>query len=313
MVSRVADKDLPRRVRTCLRGSYFGGRSNVFRGRFLADGLVERDSMTPPFIAVLVSPVLFIFGSVVGSFLNVCIARLPKGESVVSPPSHCPLCDTPIPFYDNIPLISYLWLRGRCRFCGERISPRYFIVEFLMAFFSVLLLSRFGLGLAFFVNFLFVAALIVITFIDLDVRIVPDVISLPGIAVGLVVSIVNSQWSMVQSLLLPTPLSSALGILLGGGILLLVAWAYQLFTGVEGMGGGDIKLLAMIGAFLGWPSVPVALFFASLTGSVVGLIFMLRKGVDSKYALPFAPFLCLGALCYLFFGDALLALYPPLD
>jgi leader peptidase (prepilin peptidase)/N-methyltransferase len=255
---------------------------------------------------------IFIFGSVVGSFLNVCIARLPKGESVVSPPSHCPLCDTPIPFYDNIPLISYLWLRGRCRFCGERISPRYFIVEFLMAFFSVLLLSRFGLGLAFFVNFLLVAALIVITFIDLDVRIVPDVISLPGIAVGLVVSIVNSQWSMVQSLLLPTPLSSALGILLGGGILLLVAWAYQLFTGVEGMGGGDIKLLAMIGAFLGWPSVPVALFFASLTGSVVGLIFMLRKGVDSKYALPFAPFLCLGAVVYLFLGDVLVAFYLPL-
>jgi len=181
-----------------------------------------------------------------------------------------------------------------------------------MAVLAVLLFSRFGLGLAFFVNFVLVAALIVITFIDLDVRIVPDVISLPGIAVGLVVSIVNSQWLMVQSLLLPTPLSSALGILLGGGVLLLVAWSYQFFTGIEGMGGGDIKLLAMIGAFLGWPSIPVALFFASLIGSIVGVAFMLKKGVDSKYALPFAPFLCFGALVYLFFGELLIALYQPL-
>ena len=264
------------------------------------------------FFPLLLPLAVFIFGAVVGSFLNVCVARLPKEESIVSPPSHCPLCKTPIAFYDNIPLISYLHLRGRCRSCREKISPRYFVVEFLMAVLAVLLFSRFGLGLAFFVNFVLVAALIVITFIDLDVRIVPDVISLPGIAVGLVVSIVNSQWLMVQSLLLPTPLSSALGILLGGGVLLLVAWSYQFFTGIEGMGGGDIKLLAMIGAFLGWPSIPVALFFASLIGSIVGLAFMLKKGVDSKYALPFAPFLCFGALVYLFFGELLIALYQPL-
>jgi leader peptidase (prepilin peptidase)/N-methyltransferase len=263
-------------------------------------------------LVFLLAVTAFIFGSVVGSFLNVCIARLPKGESVVNPPSHCPRCNTPIPFYDNVPLLSYLWLRGRCRFCRETISPRYFVVEFLMAFFSVLLLSRFGVGFAFLVNFVLMAALIVITFIDLDVRIVPDVISLPGIGLGLLSSIVNSQWSMVQSSILPSPLSSLVGIIIGGGSLLLVAWAYQLFTGVEGMGGGDIKLLAMIGAFLGWPSVPVALFFASLTGSVVGLVCMLQKGVDSKYALPFAPFLCLGAVVYLFLGDALVEFYLPL-
>lgn len=260
----------------------------------------------------IVSSVVFIFGAVVGSFLNVCIARLPKGESVASPPSHCPCCNTPIPFYDNIPLLSYFFLRGRCRFCGERISPRYFVVEFLMAFFSALLLSRFGLGLAFFVNFLLVAALIVITFVDLDVRIVPDVISLPGIGLGILASIIQYQWPIDRLSNLPSPTSSLLGIILGGGSLLLVAWTYQFFTGIEGMGGGDIKLLAMIGAFLGWPAVPVALFFASVTGSVVGLIFMLRKGVGSKYALPFAPFLCVGALFYLFFGRALIALYPPL-
>ena len=261
---------------------------------------------------LLISSIVFIFGAVVGSFLNVCIARLPKEESIVSPPSHCPLCKTPIAFYDNIPLISYIHLRGRCRSCGEKISPRYFVVEFLMAVLAVLLFSRIGLGLAFFVNFVLVAALIVITFIDLDVRIVPDVISLPGIGLGLISSIVNSQWSMDYSAIVPSPVSSLLGILVGGGSLLLVAWSYQFFTGIEGMGGGDIKLLAMIGAFLGWPSIPVALFFASLIGSIVGVAFMLKKGVDSKYALPFAPFLCFGALVYLFFGELLMALYQPL-
>ncbi len=266
--------------------------------------------MTLFFFPLLATLVVFIFGAVVGSFLNVCIARLPKEESVVSPPSHCPLCKTPIPFYDNIPLVSYIYLRGRCRFCGERISPRYIIVEFLMAVFSLLLLNRLGPGLAFFVNFVLVAALIVITFIDLDVRIVPDVISLPGIGLGILSSIVQYQWPIDRLSNLPSPMSSLFGIIIGGGSLLLVAWAYQFFTGVEGMGGGDVKLLAMIGAFLGWPSVPVALFFASLTGSVVGLVFMLSKGVDSKYALPFAPFLCLGALLYLFFGPALIAIYP---
>ena len=258
----------------------------------------------------LLSLTIFIFGSIVGSFLNVCIARLPREESIVSPPSHCPLCKAAIPFYDNIPLISYLYLRGHCRFCGEGISPRYFVVELLTGTFAVALLSRFGLGFVFFVYFVLVAALIVITFVDLDVRIVPDVISLPGIGVGLLSSIVWSQWPMGHLSNLPSPTSSLLGIIVGGGSLLLVAWTYQFFTGVEGMGGGDVKLLAMIGAFLGWPSVPVALFFASLTGSVVGLVFMLSKGVDSKYALPFAPFLCLGALLYLFFGPALIAIYP---
>lgn len=265
-------------------------------------------NLSPLFI--IVSPIVFIFGAIVGSFLNVCIARLPREESIVSPPSHCPQCKTPIPFYDNIPLISYIYLWGRCRFCGEKIFLRYFIVEFLMAALAVLLLSQLGLGLAFFVNFVLVAALVVITFVDLDVRIVPDVISLTGIGVGLLSSIVWSQWPMGHLSNLPSPTSSLLGIIIGGGSLLLVAWTYQFFTGVEGMGGGDVKLLAMIGAFLGWPSVPVTLFFASLTGSVVGLVFMLSKGVDSKYALPFAPFLCLGALLYLFFGPALIAIYP---
>lgn len=262
-------------------------------------------------LPLLPAAVIFIFGAIVGSFLNVCIVRLPRGESLVSPPSHCRNCKTPIPPHDNIPLLSYIFLGGRCRFCGERIAPRYFIVELLTAVAAIALFRRFGIGLSFLVAFVFVAALIVVTFIDLDVRIVPDVISLPGIGLGLILSIANTQWPLGSSSIIPTPLGSLLGVIIGGGSLLLVAWVYHLLTGIEGMGGGDIKLLAMIGAFLGWESIPVALFFGSLTGSLAGLGAMLKKGVDSKYALPFAPFLCLGALIHLFFGERLIALYFP--
>jgi len=253
--------------------------------------------------------VLFIFGALVGSFLNVCILRLPKDESIVSPPSHCPACKSSIPFYDNIPLISYLILRARCRYCGAKISFRYFVVELLMAALAVALLLRVGLGLGYFAYFVFVASLIVITFIDLDERIVPDVISLPGIGLGLLLSIVNWLLPMDPLSVLPSPMSSLIGVLLGGGALLVVAWAYQLFTGREGMGGGDVKLLAMVGAFLGWPAIPVALFFASLTGSLIGLGLMILKQADGKLALPFAPFLCLGAILHLFLGERLIDFY----
>ncbi len=260
-------------------------------------------------VAYLLYSLTFIFGAIVGSFLNVCIVRLPKEESLVSPPSHCPSCRTPIPFYDNIPLLSYIFLRGRCRFCSGRISPRYFVVELLMASLSVALLHHLGLDFAFFVNFVFVAALIVISFIDLHVRIVPDVISLPGICSGLSAAALSWWFSLDPMSILPSPVSSLLGIIFGGGFLLIVAWAYEYFTGVEGMGGGDVKLLAMIGAFLGWPSIPFTLFFASLAGSVVGLTFMIKKGVGGKFALPFAPFLCLGALFHLFFARELIKFY----
>jgi leader peptidase (prepilin peptidase) / N-methyltransferase len=257
-----------------------------------------------------VVPVLtFIFGSIVGSFLNVCIARIPNSESVIHPPSHCPKCKAHIPFYNNIPLVSYWVLKGRCRACGERISFRYFIVELLMASLSAALYYQFGFGLAFAVGFIFVAALIVISFIDLDVRIVPDVISLPGIIAGLVFSVVGRYVVGDPFELVPSPVSSLIGILAGGGFLLALAWAYEALTGVEGMGGGDIKLLAMIGAFLGWPAIPLTLFFSSLGGSVVGLTAMLIKGVGRRYALPFAPFLCFGAIVYLFFGRELVQFY----
>ena len=263
-------------------------------------------------ISVLPSIVVFIFGAIVGSFLNVCIHRLPAEESLVWPPSHCPSCKTPIHFYDNIPLVSYFFLLGRCRSCKVKISPRYFMVELITAVMAVALLYVFGLGFAFFFSFLLMAALVVIAFIDLDARIVPDIISLPGIVLGLIFALVNAWIVLEPSAVIPSPISSFLGIILGGGLLLGVAWGYQLLSGVEGMGGGDVKLLAMIGAFLGWPSVPVTLFFASLGGSVVGLLLMLTKGVGGKHALPFAPFLCLGAIFHLFFGQHIISFYTSL-
>jgi leader peptidase (prepilin peptidase)/N-methyltransferase len=259
--------------------------------------------------SVLPILVVFIFGAIVGSFLNVCILRLPAEESVVRPPSRCPNCKTLIRYYDNIPLLSFVFLRGRCRSCKGKISLRYFLVEAVTALIAVALWYVFGLGLAFFFSFLLMAALLVIAFIDLDVRIVPDVISLPGIVVGLIFSVLNAWLIAEPAAVIPTPLSSLLGMVVGGGILLAVAWGYELLSGVEGMGGGDVKLLAMIGAFLGWPSVPITLFFASLGGSIIGLFLILTKGVGGKHALPFAPFLCLGAVFHLFFGNQIISFY----
>jgi leader peptidase (prepilin peptidase)/N-methyltransferase len=252
---------------------------------------------------------VFIFGAMVGSFLNVCIARIPKDESIVKPRSHCPQCKALIAAFDNIPLLSYLLLRGRCRGCGVGISLRYPLVELLMGALAAALYWQFGLSLAFVVGLVFSAALLVISCIDLDVRIVPDVISLPGIVVGLLFSLFAAFVMPGSSSLVPSPWSSFAGILVGGGFLLATAWIYEKFTGVEGMGGGDIKLLAMIGAFLGWQSIPLTIFFASLAGSVIGVALMIATGAGRRLALPFAPFLCAGALLYLFFGQTFMFFY----
>jgi leader peptidase (prepilin peptidase)/N-methyltransferase len=257
----------------------------------------------------LVATIMFVFGAMIGSFLNVCIARLPKGESIFWPPSHCPKCNEPISFFDNIPIIGFLVLGGRCRSCRQQISLRYIAVEVLTGFMAAALYFQFGLGLAFFTAFTLVAALIVISFIDLDFRIVPDVISLPGIVVGVLFSVVAKYFVGDPSETIPSPMSALGGIVAGGGFLFGVAWIYERLTGVDGMGGGDIKLLAMIGAFLGWPSIPFTIFLASLAGSVVGLGIMLATGAGRRLALPFAPFLCFGAALHLFFGRNLVAFY----
>ena len=253
--------------------------------------------------------IFFLFGGLIGSFLNVCIGRIPNGESIVTPSSHCLKCKVPIAFYDNLPLLSFILLRGRCRSCRAPISPRYLFVEFLTALLAVALFHWFGVSFSFLVSFIFAAALIVISFIDLDVRIVPDVISLPGIILGLAFSVVGYFFFRDDSTVIPSPVSSLIGIVAGGGFLLATAWIYEKVTGVDGMGGGDIKLLAMIGAFLGWPSIPITLFIASLLGSMVGITCMILTGAGRRLALPFAPFLCSAALIYIFFGERIIEFY----
>lgn len=243
---------------------------------------------------------LFVVGAMIGSFLNVCIWRLPREESIVFPPSHCPDCDAAIRPWDNVPIVSYLLLRGRCRACGAPISWRYPAVEALTGVMATALLWRFGLSPAFAVAAVFVAALIVISFIDLDHQIIPDEISLPGIVVGLVVAAVGYG---------PPLVDSAIGVLLGGGLLWAVAAGYAALTQREGMGGGDIKLLAMIGAFLGWRGVLVTVILGSLSGAVVGLALINLGGADRRVPIPFGPFLALGAVCALFCGDALIDWY----
>lgn len=248
----------------------------------------------------MILAVSFIFGAIVGSFLNVCILRIPAGRSIAYPPSHCPKCQAPIGWYDNIPIISYLVLTGRCRNCKERISFRYPVVEFLTALFSLAAMIKFGPSLAYLIYFAFISSLIVITFIDLDHQIIPDVISLPGIPLGFLASFVIPEITYKESLI---------GIFIGGGILLLIALGYEFLAKKEGMGGGDVKLLAMIGAFLGWKGVLFTVFSGSLIGTIIGVTIMIAQGKDSKYAIPFGPFLSMGALLYLFFGEQILYWY----
>ncbi len=236
-------------------------------------------------------------GAIIGSFLNVCIWRIPREESIVFPASHCPVCSHPIRFFDNIPIISWLILRGRCRDCGASITPRYPLVEALTAVLAVLLYWKYGFSLQFLCAFLFTAALIVITFIDIDYQIIPDVISLPGIPLCFLAAVFVMGVPFLESLI---------GILVGGGILYVIAVGYEWITKREGMGGGDIKLLAMLGAFFGWKSLLFIVLCSSLTGAVVGMTAMVIQGQDMKYAVPFGPFLALGAVAYFFFGDAFL-------
>ena len=241
-----------------------------------------------------------VFGLVIGSFLNVCICRLPASQSIVSPRSRCPQCGHLIRAHDNIPVLSYVFLRGRCRDCGTRISARYPLVEILSGAFAAMTIARFGFGWTALILYSLVAAFLVITFIDLDHRIIPDVITLPGIPIGLAASFGPGIIS---------PLESLIGILAGGGSLFLVAWIYQAIAKREGMGGGDIKLLAMIGAFIGWKGVLFTIFVASLTGTLAGMALILRRREGMKLAVPFGPFLAVGAIAYLFIGAEVMTWY----
>lgn len=253
--------------------------------------------MLPPVIMALFA---FVFGAVVGSFLNVCIYRMPLDQSVVSPGSRCVGCGTAIRWYDNIPVISWLLLRGRCRFCQAPFSFRYPLVELITAVLSLLLFMKYGLSPSYGVMFLFCAALIVITFIDFDHQIIPDELSLPGIVLG-----------FLSSFFLPEPgwISSLLGAVAGWGSLALIFYGYLWLTGREGMGGGDAKLLAMMGAFLGLQAIPFIIFASSLVGTVAGLSIMAVQRKDRHLAIPFGPYLALGALLYIFVGPQLIQWY----
>jgi len=251
-------------------------------------------------VPIFFSILTFVFGAVVGSFLNVCIHRLPLGKSIVRPRSRCPVCEKAIAPYDNIPLLSYLILRGRCRHCGVSISPVYPAVELLTAVLSLVLFRKFGLSLPYLASFVFSAALVVVAFIDLEHQIIPDVISLPGIPLFAAAGIGIMGLTLWDSLI---------GILLGGGVLYLVAAGYELLKKQEGMGGGDIKLLAMIGGFLGWKSLLFVILVSSLLGAVVGLSVILYKKGDLKYAIPFGPFLSAAAVLYLFYGEAFMRFF----
>ncbi len=244
--------------------------------------------------------VVFLFGLCIGSFLNVCIYRIPERKSIVFPSSQCPKCGASIRFYDNLPVIGWLLLRGRCRDCGDRISWRYPVVELLTGSFGLAIAVKFGLTIPAVIYFIFTIALIVITFIDIDHRIIPDRITLPGIPLA-----------FAATFLLPemTWLSSLVGLLVGGGSLLLVAVVYSTLTGKEGMGGGDIKLLAMIGALCGWQGVLFTVFFASLLGSITGISTLRDRGEKMKAAIPFGPFLSAGAIGFLFFGPEVIRWY----
>lgn len=252
-------------------------------------------------INVLIVGLVFMFGMCIGSFLNVCIYRLPSSTSIINPSrSFCPQCNSAIQFYDNIPVFSYLWLKGRCRQCKTPISLRYPVIELMTGIIAVDILFMFGLTLEGVVYFVFISSLLVVTFIDIDHKIIPDVITLPGIPIGLGASFVLPAMTFKSSLL---------GFLAGGGSLLLVAWTYSFITRKEGMGGGDIKLLGMIGAFIGWKGIIFTIFAASLSGTFVGIIVMLLKGKNLKFAIPFGPFLSIGAMSYVFFGEKVLFWY----
>jgi leader peptidase (prepilin peptidase)/N-methyltransferase len=238
-------------------------------------------------------------GLAVGSFLNVCIHRVPRRASIVRPRSRCPHCDYELRWYDNIPIVSYAMLGGRCRRCRERIGLRYPAVELITLGVFVLHYLVFGLSALLAVRLLFACALIALFAIDLEHKLLPDAITLPGVAAGLIFSLV----------LPPGVVNALIGALVGGGVLWLIGEAYYRFSGQEGMGGGDVKMLAMVGAFLGWKLVIVTLFLSSILGSLIGMAVIATRRGGMKYALPYGTFIALGALVASLYGDQIVDWY----
>jgi leader peptidase (prepilin peptidase) / N-methyltransferase len=246
--------------------------------------------------------ILVLLGLAVGSFLNVCIHRIPRQQSLVFPGSRCPGCGYELRWFDNIPVLSYAALLGRCRKCRTAIGIRYPLVELVTMALFVLHGMSYGWTPLLVPRLLFACMLVVLFAIDLEHHLLPNVITLPGIVIGLIASAV-----------LPPGLVDALiGVLIGGGVLWAIGEAYYRYSGHEGMGGGDVKMLAMIGAFLGWKLVLVTLVLSSFAGSIIGVIVIAVKRGGLKYALPYGTFLALGALVASLVGDRIVNWYVSL-
>ncbi len=253
----------------------------------------------------LVEIYVFVFGLMVGSFVNVCIYRLPKDYSVVTPRSACTRCGSRIAWYDNVPVLSFLWLRGRCRSCGIPFGFIYPLIELLVGGTALYVYWKLGLSLLSAYAFVLAVSLIIVSVIDLQHRIIPNVISIPGTWIGLGMAMLAAWLGLDWPV---TVKQSFLGILVGGGILWAVGSLYEKITGREGIGFGDVKLLALFGANVGVYGVMTALIYGSFFGSIIGIFMMIFFGKDRKYAIPFGPFLCLGLWVYVTFGHQAIAI-----
>jgi leader peptidase (prepilin peptidase)/N-methyltransferase len=251
----------------------------------------------------------FAIGAIVGSFLNVVIHRYPREESIVFPGSHCPRCDAPIRWYDNVPILSFAILRGRCRACGNGIAWRYPLVELANALFYLAAFLRTGPSVAFVIVAAIISMTIVLIYIDADIQILPDIIDLPGIAIGL-----GAGW-LTLGILYPTLtlpdslLDSLFGALLGAAIPLAIIGTYWLIRHAEGMGLGDVKMLAMIGAVTGWRAILGVLLLGAVAGAVISIPLAVRSDRGMQAALPFGVFLGIAFLAVLFFGPTLSGWY----
>lgn len=243
---------------------------------------------------------IFVVGLLLGSFANVCIHRIPAGESIVSPRSRCPRCKAPIAWWDNVPILSFLILGRRCRFCRAPISVRYPVVELTNGVLYVLVVTLHGLTWRSAAEMAFVTLLLILAFIDFDHQILPDVLTLPGTAAAVAASLLGGGPSIAESLL------AAIGMYV---LFAFVAWSYKLLRGVDGLGQGDWKMAALLGAFLGWQKALFAVFAGAVSGSIVGLVLITVARKDAQHPMPFGTFLALGGILAILIGDPVLTWY----
>lgn len=242
--------------------------------------------------------IFFIFGAIIGSFLNVVIYRLPRNKSIVSPAfSFCPGCGAPIKWYDNIPILSYLVLRGRCRNCKNKISIRYFLVEIITGISSVAAYLKTGLSIDYIFVFTFFSIMIAITFIDIEFKIIPDELNFIGFIIGFIYTFFRQDFSWTDGII---------GAIVGAGFLWIIAYLYLRFRGIEGLGMGDVKMMAFVGMYLGWFGALFTIFVASLLGAVIGILaaYFSKSENKSRFEIPFGPFLAIASVLYLFIGES---------